>query len=107
LLLELELELPYRVRGFCTHVACAMLITSKIACLQSKEWFLIWIGSDIEKTFGKTISGLIENGIEPERRILWDTKKLKRPDTMKLLKDTYDSFGAEGQSPNITHNRPL
>ena len=57
---------------------------------------MIWIGSDQEKTFGKTIAGLIENGIEPERRILWDTKKLKRPNTMKLLKDTFDSFGAEG-----------
>ncbi|KAG8970308.1 hypothetical protein FRC05_000682 [Tulasnella sp. 425] len=64
-------------------------------CLQSKNWFLIWIGSDQEKTFGKTISGLIESGIEPERRILWDSKKLKRPNTMKLLKETYDAFGAE------------
>ncbi|KAG8983120.1 hypothetical protein FRB90_006302 [Tulasnella sp. 427] len=64
-------------------------------CLQSKDWFLIWIGSDQEKTFGKTIAGLIEGGIEPERRILWDTKKLKRPNTMKLLKDTFDSWGAE------------
>lgn len=67
-----------------------------VACLQSKNWFLIWIGSDQEKTFGKTISGLIESGIEPERRILWDSKKLKRPNTMKLLKETYDAFGAEG-----------
>ncbi|KAG8884384.1 hypothetical protein FRB97_004393 [Tulasnella sp. 331] len=64
-------------------------------CLQSKDWFLIWIGSDQEKTFGKTISGLIESGIEPERRILWDTKKLKRPNTMKLLKETYESWDAE------------
>ncbi|KAG8967116.1 hypothetical protein FRC03_010671 [Tulasnella sp. 419] len=64
-------------------------------CLQNKNWFLIWIGSDNEKTFGKTIANMIENGIEPERRILWDTKKLKRPDTMKLLKDTYDMWGAE------------
>ncbi|KAG8932543.1 hypothetical protein FRC01_013313 [Tulasnella sp. 417] len=64
-------------------------------CLQSKGWFLIWIGSDQEKTFGKTISGLIESGIEPERRILWDSKKLKRPNTMKLLKETYDAWGAE------------
>lgn len=64
-------------------------------CLQSKDWFLIWIGSDQEKTFGKTITGLIESGVEPERRILWDSKKLKRPNTMKLLKETYDAWGAE------------
>lgn len=93
--LELASVLRYRVSVLVirwwdvTHLGAA--------CLQSKDWFLIWIGSDQEKTFGKTIAGLIENGIEPERRILWDTKKLKRPNTMKLLKDTFDSFGAEGE----------
>ncbi|KFA71459.1 hypothetical protein S40288_08015 [Stachybotrys chartarum IBT 40288] len=65
-------------------------------CIQSKDWFLIWIGSDQEKTFGPTISGLIHKNIPPERMILWDTRKRGgRPDTMKLLKDTYSSFGAE------------
>ena len=58
--------------------------------------YLIWIGSDQEKTFGPTISGLIHKHIEPERMILWDSKKRGgRPDTMKLLKETYASFGAE------------
>ena len=58
--------------------------------------FLIWIGSDQEKTFGPTISGLIRKHIEPERMILWDTKERGgRPDTMRLLKDTWISFGAE------------
>lgn len=58
--------------------------------------FLIWIGSDQEKTFGRTISNLIHDNIEPERMILWDTKKRGgRPDTMKLLKDTWISFKAE------------
>jgi len=66
-------------------------------CLQSKDWFLIWIGSDQEKTFGPTISGLIYDNIEPERRILWDSKKEgKRPDMMKLVRESYKSFGAEG-----------
>ena len=36
-------------------------------CLQSPYWFLIWIGSDQEKTFGPTISGLIHRHLEPER----------------------------------------
>ena len=58
--------------------------------------FLIWIGSDQEKTFGPTINGLIHKHIEPERMILWDSKKRGgRPDTVKLLQDTWDSFGAE------------
>lgn len=58
--------------------------------------FLIWIGSDQEKTFGPTITGLIYKHIPPERMILWDSKKRGgRPDTVKLLKETWDSFGAE------------
>lgn len=58
--------------------------------------FLIWIGSDQEKTFGPTVTNLIYNNIEPERMILWDSKKRGgRPDTVQLLKETWDSFGAE------------
>jgi hypothetical protein len=58
--------------------------------------FLIWIGSDQEKTFGPTITGLIYKYIPPERMILWDSKKRGgRPDSIKLLKEVWDSFGAE------------
>ncbi len=58
--------------------------------------FLIWIGSDQEKTFGPTITGLIYNNIPPERMILWDSRKRGgRPDSVKLLKEVWDSFGAE------------
>ncbi|KAK1763819.1 hypothetical protein QBC33DRAFT_498602 [Phialemonium atrogriseum] len=65
-------------------------------CIQSPNWFLIWIGSDQERTFGPTISALVHKNIEPERMILWDSKKRGgRPDTMQLLKDTWRSFGAE------------
>ncbi|KAF9050714.1 hypothetical protein BDZ89DRAFT_1098750 [Hymenopellis radicata] len=65
-------------------------------CLQSPNWFLIWIGSDQEKTFGPTISGLIHKHLGPERLILWDSKKRGgRPDTMKLVEETYRTWGAE------------
>ena len=58
---------------------------------------MIWIGSDQEKTFGPTISGLIHRHIEPERLLLWDSKvRGGRPDTMKILKEVYDSWQAEG-----------
>ncbi|MAD81434.1 MAG: hypothetical protein CL912_00590 [Deltaproteobacteria bacterium] len=58
--------------------------------------FLIWIGSDQERTFGPTISRLIHDNIEPERMILWDSKKRGgRPDSVQLLKDTWHNFGAE------------
>jgi hypothetical protein len=65
-------------------------------CLQSPDWYLIWIGSDLEKTFGPTISGLIQKHIAPERLLLWDSKKRGcRPDLMMLIKEAYDSWGAE------------
>jgi hypothetical protein len=65
-------------------------------CIQSPNWFLIWIGSDQERTFGSTVTGLIHKHIEPERMILWDSKKRGgRPDTMELLRDTWTRFGAE------------
>ncbi|CAE6508213.1 unnamed protein product [Rhizoctonia solani] len=64
-------------------------------CIQNEGWFLIWIGSDQDKTFGKTISGLIEKNIPPERRILWDSKKVGRPNTVKLIEEVYRSFDAE------------
>jgi len=63
-------------------------------CLQSPDWYLIWIGSDQEKTFGPTINGLI-NKLEG-RVTLWDSKQRGgRPDTMKLLRETYQSWNAE------------
>lgn len=65
-------------------------------CIQSPDWYLIWIGSDQEKTFGPTISGLIQRHMNSDRVCLWDTKKRGgRPDTMKLLKEIYESWNAE------------
>ncbi|KAF9736451.1 hypothetical protein PMIN03_004947 [Paraphaeosphaeria minitans] len=65
-------------------------------CIQSPDWFLIWIGSDQDRTFGPTIASLIHDNIPPDRMILWDSKKRGgRPNTMELLKHTWDAFGAE------------
>ncbi|KAF8967953.1 hypothetical protein BDZ97DRAFT_1655773 [Flammula alnicola] len=65
-------------------------------CLQSPNWYLIWIGSDQEKTFGPAIAGLIRNNLGPERVTLWDSKaRGGRPDTMKLIKEVYKSWNAE------------
>ncbi|KAG6902372.1 hypothetical protein C0995_000934 [Termitomyces sp. Mi166 len=64
--------------------------------IRSPDWYLIWIGSDQEKTFGPTIAGLIHNNLGPERVTLWDSKQRGgRPDVMKLIKETYVSWGAE------------
>ncbi|KAK0212519.1 hypothetical protein DFS33DRAFT_1282269 [Desarmillaria ectypa] len=65
-------------------------------CIQSPDWYLIWIGSDQEKTFGPTISGLIHKHLGPERSILWDSRgRGGRPDVMKLITETHKSWGAE------------
>ena len=58
----------------------------------------VLIGSDQERTFGPTISGLIHKHVPPERLLLWDSKQRGgRPDLMKLIKESYYSFGAEGE----------
>ncbi|KAH9057127.1 hypothetical protein EDB83DRAFT_2506802 [Lactarius deliciosus] len=59
-------------------------------CIQSPHWYLIWIGSDQEKTFGPTISGLIHRHIGPE-----PSSGAGRPDTMKILKEAVHSWDAE------------
>ncbi|KAJ7039067.1 hypothetical protein C8F04DRAFT_316540 [Mycena alexandri] len=65
-------------------------------CLQSPDWYLIWMGSDQAKTFGPTISALIHDNLPPTQYTLWDSKERGgRPDVMKLLKETYISWGAE------------
>ncbi|PSR79921.1 hypothetical protein PHLCEN_2v6822 [Hermanssonia centrifuga] len=70
-------------------------------CVQLDNWFLIWIGSDMEKTFGPVLFDMIQRRIPKERYILFDTKKEgRRPDTMKMLKDIYVAFNAEGEHPH-------
>ncbi|EKM53357.1 uncharacterized protein PHACADRAFT_259674 [Phanerochaete carnosa HHB-10118-sp] len=65
-------------------------------CVQLDNWFLIWIGSDMEKTFGPVLFDMIHRRIPKERYILFDTKIAgRRPDTMKMLKDIYVAFKAE------------
>ena len=57
---------------------------------------MIWIGSDQEKTFGPTISGLIYNHLGPERVLLWDSKaRGGRPNSMKILKEIVAYWKAE------------
>jgi hypothetical protein len=63
------------------------------------------LGSDQEKTFGPTITGLIHQHIGPERLLLWDSKlRGGRPDLMKIVKETYHTWGAEG---DIVHSGAL
>jgi hypothetical protein len=86
---------PLYKRGIrvCTGTGLGAALST---CLQSPDWYLIWIGSDQEKTFGPTISGLIHNNLRPDQYTLWDSKKMGgRPDTMKIVKEVYKNWGAE------------
>jgi len=78
---------------FCTGTGLGAALST---CLQSPDWFLIWIGSEQEKTFGPTISGLINRHLGPERVLLWDSKaRGGRPNSMKIIKEVADYWKAE------------
>ena len=52
----------------------------------------------MEATFGPVLFEMIARRIPQERRILFDTKKEgRRPDTMRMLRDVWEAFGAEGE----------
>ena len=66
-------------------------------CIQSPDWFLIWIGPNLESTYGKEIMQLICEKIPENRRLIWDTRgPLGRPDVVRLLKETHQYWEAEG-----------
>ncbi|GJE92421.1 hypothetical protein PsYK624_085750 [Phanerochaete sordida] len=91
--------LPYLAHLFrrgiciCTGSGIGAVLST---CVQLDNWFLIWIGSDMEKTFGPVLFDMIDRNIPKDRYILFDTKEHgRRPDTMQMLRDIYDSFQAE------------
>ncbi|OAV90555.1 hypothetical protein PTTG_08305 [Puccinia triticina 1-1 BBBD Race 1] len=78
-------------------------------CLQHDSWFLIWIGPNLETTYGKELMELIYNRIPENRRLIWDTRgPLGRPDVVRLLKDTHQYWNAEVTlfvgSPEMNNN---
>ncbi|CAH7683372.1 hypothetical protein BY996DRAFT_4595987 [Phakopsora pachyrhizi] len=91
--------LPYFSRMF--HKGVAICTGSGIGavgstCIQHDDWFLVWIGPDLEKTYGKEIMDLITSKITPERRLIWDTRSsLGRPNVVKLLRHIYKTWNAE------------
>ncbi|KAG0151580.1 hypothetical protein CROQUDRAFT_36595 [Cronartium quercuum f. sp. fusiforme G11] len=91
--------LPYFSRMFHRGVAiCTGSGIGAIAstCIQHDDWFLIWIGPELEKTYGRPILDLIERTIPPERRLIWDTRgPMGRPDVFSLLARTYSNWCAE------------
>ncbi|KAA1068634.1 hypothetical protein PGT21_018454 [Puccinia graminis f. sp. tritici] len=91
--------LPYFSRLFKRGVAiCTGSGIGAVAstCIQHDTWFLIWIGPNLESTYGKEIMQLIHEKIPENRRLIWDTRgPLGRPDVVRLLKETHQYWEAE------------
>jgi len=91
--------LPYFSRLFTRGLAmCTGSGIGAVAstCLQHEGWFLIWIGPNLEKTYGKELVQLIYDKIPPSRRLIWDTRgPAGRPDVVNLLQDLHNYWEAE------------
>lgn len=91
--------LPYFSRMFNRGVAiCTGSGIGAVAstCIQHDDWFLIWIGPDLQNTYGSELMNLIEDKISKDRRLIWDTRgPLGRPDVFSLLAKTYKDWNAE------------
>ncbi|KAH9820978.1 hypothetical protein DFH28DRAFT_1104297 [Melampsora americana] len=91
--------LPYFSRMFNRGVAiCTGSGIGAVAstCIQHSDWFLIWIGPDLQNTYGSELMNLIEDKIPKDRRLIWDTRgPLGRPDVFSLLSKTYKEWNAE------------
>ncbi|EGG11302.1 uncharacterized protein MELLADRAFT_59415 [Melampsora larici-populina 98AG31] len=64
-------------------------------CIQHESWFLVWIGPDLEKTYGETFMNFIKTRISPNRRIIWDTRISGRPNVPLELERVFRSWKAD------------
>lgn len=92
-------SLPYLARNFARGLAICTgsgIGAVASACIQFDNWFLIWIATDFEKTYGKDFMQFMHEKIPPSRRLFWDTRgPLGRPDVISLLHDSHHSWKAE------------
>ncbi|CAH7690014.1 hypothetical protein BY996DRAFT_4612396 [Phakopsora pachyrhizi] len=104
--------LPYFSRLFTKGVAiCTGSGIGAVGstCIQHKDWYLIWIGSELEKTYGHNFVNFLKSRIEPERLLIWDTKgPLGRPDVNFELERVYNTWNAQVAlfigSPSLNKN---
>lgn len=90
--------LPYFSRLFNRGVAIATgtgIGAVGSTCIQHKNWFLVWIGPDLEDTYGHDFMNFIRSHISPDRRIIWDTRKSGRPDVPLELERVFISWKAD------------
>lgn len=91
--------LPYLAemydRGVIVATGAGIGVTLSV-CMQTKGYFhLLWIGGNIEETYGAELMALIRKAIPEDRFTLFDTKKQGRPDTVQLIDDIYRKIDAQ------------
>lgn len=91
--------LPYLAemyqRGIIVATGAGIGVTLSVY-LQTQGFFhLIWIGSDIEHTYGIEVMNLLRQAVKGDRMTLVDTKKSGRPDTVQLIDNAYRKIDAQ------------
>ena len=91
--------LPYLAemyqRGVIVATGAGIGVTLSVYLQTKGHFHLIWIGSDIEETYGPELMGLLRKAVKGDRMSLIDTKKVGRPDTVQLIDDVYRKIDAQ------------
>lgn len=91
--------LPYLAemyqRGIIVATGAGIGVTLSVYLQTQGHFHLIWIGSDIERTYGAEVMTLLRQAVKGDRMTLVDTKKVGRPDTVQLIDDAYRKIDAQ------------
>ena len=91
--------LPYLAemydRGVIVATGAGIGVTLSVYLQTKGHFHLIWIGSDLEKTYGPELMGLLKKAVKGDRMTLVDTKVQGRPDTVALIDQVYRQIDAQ------------
>ncbi|ORY85535.1 hypothetical protein BCR37DRAFT_344764 [Protomyces lactucae-debilis] len=91
--------LPYLAqmyqRGVIVATGAGLGVTLSVYLQNTGYFHLIWIGADLEQTYGPEVMGLLKKAVKGDRMTLVDTRKQGRPDTVKLIDDVYRKIDAQ------------
>lgn len=91
--------LPYLAemyeRGVIVATGAGIGVTLSVYLQTKGHFHLIWIGSDMEKTYGNEIMTLLHKAVKGDRVTIVDTKKTGRPDTVQLIDNIYRKIDAQ------------
>lgn len=91
--------LPYLAemyeRGVIVATGAGIGVTLSVYLQAKGHFHLIWIGSDLEKTYGPELMALLKKAVKGDRMTLVDTKIHGRPDTVALIDQVYRQIDAQ------------